>query len=108
MIAARRTTTKPSWCQCPILAVSLAAAKARRSRKKIRSINIFPKSTVLTGQYTMRADDEISSTAASHADNNVDIQEFMIQPVRRRISLEALRAGAEIFHSLKKVLQAQA
>ncbi|MGP4077278.1 phosphopyruvate hydratase [Halobacillus sp. K22] len=40
-----------------------------------------------------------------HADNNVDIQEFMIMPVGAPTFKEALRMGAEIFHSLKKVLK---
>jgi len=40
-----------------------------------------------------------------HADNNVDIQEFMIMPAGATSFKEALRIGAEIFHSLKKVLQ---
>src|SRR5690625_4113487 len=40
-----------------------------------------------------------------HADNNVDIQEFMILPVAASTFKEALRTGAEIFHALKKVLQ---
>ena len=40
-----------------------------------------------------------------HADNNVDIQEFMIQPVSQTNFSEALRCGVEIFHSLKKVLK---
>ena len=40
-----------------------------------------------------------------HADNNVDIQEFMILPVAASTFKEALRTGAEVFHSLKKVLQ---
>ncbi len=40
----------------------------------------------------------------AHADNGVDFQEFMIMPVRFDTFREALRAGAEIFHSLKKVL----
>lgn len=39
-----------------------------------------------------------------HADNNVDIQEFMVQPVAARSFAEALRCGAEIFHQLKHVL----
>ncbi|WP_440894859.1 phosphopyruvate hydratase [Amphibacillus sp. Q70] len=39
-----------------------------------------------------------------HADNNVDIQEFMVMPVGAPTFKEALRMGAEIFHSLKKVL----
>ncbi|MFS0559728.1 phosphopyruvate hydratase [Terribacillus sp. 179-K 1B1 HS] len=42
-----------------------------------------------------------------HADNNVDIQEFMIMPVGAPTFKEALRMGAEIFHSLKKVLQSK-
>lgn len=42
-----------------------------------------------------------------HADNNVDIQEFMVQPVSMNSFAEALRCGAEIFHSLRTVLQGQ-
>ena len=40
-----------------------------------------------------------------HADNNVDIQEFMIMPVGAKTFREALRVGAEVFHSLRAVLQ---
>lgn len=43
----------------------------------------------------------------SHADNNVDIQEFMIMPAGADSFSEALRIGTEIFHSLKAVLQAR-
>jgi len=43
----------------------------------------------------------------SHADNNVDIQEFMIMPVGAPTFAEALRYGAEIFHSLKSILGAK-
>lgn len=39
-----------------------------------------------------------------HADNNVDVQEFMILPVGAKSFREGLRMGAEVFHSLKKVL----
>jgi enolase len=42
-----------------------------------------------------------------HADNNVDIQEFMIQPVSAATFAEALRMGAEVFHQLKKVLSSR-
>ena len=42
-----------------------------------------------------------------HADNNVDIQEFMINPAGASSFREALRMGAEIFHNLKKVLSAR-
>ena len=41
----------------------------------------------------------------AHADNNVDIQEFMVMPVGAKSFKEALRMGAEVFHSLKAVLK---
>ncbi|HQO77381.1 MAG TPA: phosphopyruvate hydratase [Thermodesulfobacteriota bacterium] len=43
----------------------------------------------------------------AHADNNVDIQEFMILPVNAENFAQALRMGAEVFHNLKKVLKAK-
>lgn len=43
----------------------------------------------------------------SHADNNVDIQEFMIVPVGAKNITEAVRIGAEIFHTLKKLLKSR-
>ena len=43
----------------------------------------------------------------AHADNNLDIQEFMIMPVNAHSFHEALRMGAEIFHSLKSVLKSK-
>ncbi|MGQ0801274.1 MAG: phosphopyruvate hydratase, partial [Pseudomarimonas sp.] len=43
----------------------------------------------------------------AHADNNVDMQEFMVLPVGFTSFAEALRAGTEIFHSLKSVLKSQ-
>jgi hypothetical protein len=42
-----------------------------------------------------------------HADNNVDIQEFMIQPVGAKSLKEAVRMGSEVFHNLAKVLKAK-
>ncbi len=43
----------------------------------------------------------------SHADNNVDFQEFMIMPVGAPTFKEAIRMGAEVFHNLKKVLKSK-
>ncbi|ATU05301.1 phosphopyruvate hydratase [Candidatus Gracilibacteria bacterium HOT-871] len=43
----------------------------------------------------------------SHADNNVDIQEFMIVPVGAKSLKEAVRMGAEVFHNLKNILKAR-
>ena len=48
-----------------------------------------------------------TSNGGEHADNNVDIQEFMVQPVGAANFREGLRMGAEIFHALKKVLSAK-
>jgi enolase len=43
----------------------------------------------------------------SHADNNVDIQEFMIVPVGAKSVKEAIRMGAEVFHNLKNILKSR-
>ncbi len=43
----------------------------------------------------------------AHADNGLDIQEFMVVPVGAKSEREAVRMGAEVFHSLKKVLKSQ-
>ncbi len=42
---------------------------------------------------------------ASHADSNVDVQEFMIAPIGAPTFREALRSGAEVYHALKSVLK---
>ncbi|MCH1487875.1 MAG: phosphopyruvate hydratase, partial [Pseudomonadales bacterium] len=56
------------------------------------------------GQYSMPVPMMNIVNGGEHADNNVDIQEFMVQPVGAKSFAEALRCGAEIFHALKKVL----
>jgi len=60
-----------------------------------------------SGKYTMPVPMMNIINGGEHADNNVDIQEFMVQPVGADSFKEALRMGAEIFHSLKKVLQSR-
>jgi enolase len=90
-----------------ILAVSLAAAKAaaislgKPLYAHIADIN------GTSGQFSMPVPMMNILNGGEHADNNVDIQEFMVQPVSAKSFSEALRVGAEIFHSLKKVLKAQ-
>ncbi|MEQ9547288.1 MAG: phosphopyruvate hydratase [Marinobacter sp.] len=90
-----------------ILAVSLAAAKAaaislgKPLYEHIADIN------GTSGKYSMPVPMMNILNGGEHADNNVDIQEFMVQPVAAKSFAEALRIGAEIFHSLKKVLKAQ-
>lgn len=83
-----------------ILGVSMAVAKAAAAAKGIPLYQYLggfnakqlpvPMMNILNG--------------GAHADNNVDIQEFMVMPVGAGSFAEALRMGAEIYHSLKKVL----
>lgn len=90
-----------------ILAVSLAAAKAVAAEKGIPLYQHIADINGTSGQYTMPVPMMNIINGGEHADNNVDIQEFMVQPVGAKTFTEALRMGAEIFHALKKVLQAK-
>ena len=84
-----------------ILGVSLAAAKAAAAEEgmtlwrylggEAARVLPVPMMNILNG--------------GAHADNNVDFQEFMVMPVGAQTFAEALRTGAEIFHSLKSVLK---
>ncbi|MFW2367596.1 MAG: phosphopyruvate hydratase [Desulforhopalus sp.] len=90
-----------------ILAVSLANAKAAAQDKKIPLYQHISELNGTPGQYLMPVPMMNIINGGEHADNNVDIQEFMVQPVGAKNFREALRMGAEVFHSLKKVLSAQ-
>jgi len=90
-----------------ILAVSLAAAKAAATAKGIELYEHIAELNGTAGQFSMPLPMMNILNGGEHADNNVDIQEFMVQPVGFTSFSEGLRAGAEIFHSLKKVLQAK-
>ena len=87
-----------------ILAVSLANAKAAAVDKKTPLYQHISELNGTPGQYLMPVPMMNIINGGEHADNNVDIQEFMIQPVGAKNFREGLRMGAEIFHSLKKVL----
>ena len=86
-----------------ILAVSLTAAKASASANgvplykylggKDAKILPVPMMNIING--------------GSHADNNVDLQEFMIMPIGAPNFREALRMGSEVFHSLKAILKSK-
>jgi len=82
-----------------LLAVSLALAKAHAKAAGHSLFRHFGDST------TMPVPMMNIINGGAHADNNVDIQEFMILPVGAPTFAEALRYGAEIFHSLKNVLK---
>jgi enolase len=60
-----------------------------------------------SGQYSLPLPMMNIINGCEQADKNVDIQEFMIQPVGAKSFKEGLRMGAEIFHALKKVLSAK-
>ena len=101
MLALDGTPNKGNLGANAILGVSLAVAKAAAAEaglplyQYIGGANAkelpLPMMNVLNG--------------GSHADNNVDLQEFMIMPVGADTFAEALRMGTEIFHNLKAVLQ---
>jgi len=103
MIELDGTETKSSLGANAILGVSMATAKASAIELNIplyrylgganAKVLPVPMMNILNG--------------GEHADNNVDIQEFMIMPVGAATFREALRMGAEIFHNLKKVLHAK-
>ncbi|MFQ5458559.1 MAG: phosphopyruvate hydratase, partial [Myxococcota bacterium] len=97
------TDTKSNLGANAILAVSMAAARAAANEQGLplyrylggNDANLLPvpMMNILNG--------------GAHADNNVDIQEFMVVPLGLPAFSEALRAGAEVFHALKGVLKAK-
>jgi enolase 1/2/3 len=103
MIKLDGTPNKAKLGANAILGVSLACARAAAAEldlpiwQYIGGVNAYtlpvPMMNIING--------------GSHADNNVDIQEFMIMPVGAKTFAEALRMGAEIFHNLKSVLKAK-
>ena len=84
-----------------ILAVSLASAKAAATE------NALPLYRHLGGISSVTLPVPMMNVinGGAHADNNIDIQEFMILPVGAPTFSEAMRYGAEVFHTLKKVLK---
>ncbi len=89
-----------------ILAVSLAAAKAAANEA---GVPLYAHLGQLNGSSSFSLPVPMMNivNGGEHADNNVDIQEFMIQPTGAPTFKEALRFGAEIFHALKSVLGEQ-
>jgi len=89
-----------------ILAVSLAAAKAAANEA---GVPLYAHLGQLNGSSSFSLPVPMMNivNGGEHADNNVDIQEFMIQPTGAPTFKEALRYGAEIFHALKSVLGKQ-
>lgn len=104
MIAFDGTENKSKLGANATLAVSLAAARAAAEEQKIP---LFQYIANLRGQKTLSMPVPMMNiiNGGAHADNTVDIQEFMIEPVGFTSFAESLRAGAETFHALKSVLK---
>ena len=83
-----------------ILGVSLASARAA---SKVKNIPLY-KHLAINDNFKMPVPMMNILNGGSHANNTVDIQEFMIFPFGARTFSDALRIGAEIFHSLKSEL----
>ena len=90
-----------------ILSVSLAAAKAAALDAGLPLYAHIAQLNGSAGNYSLPVPMMNIVNGGEHADNNVDIQEFMVQPTGAASFSEALRYGAEIFHALKSVLKKQ-
>ncbi|MBE6846800.1 MAG: phosphopyruvate hydratase [Ruminococcus sp.] len=97
------TPQKESLGANAMLAVSLAAAKAAAQQMHL------PLYRYLGGLRANRLPAPMMNilNGGAHAGNNIDIQEFMIQPVGARCFAEGLRMGAEIYHALGRLLKAK-
>ncbi len=107
MIDLDATDNKSKLGANAILAVSLAAAKAAALEKGVPLYEHIASINGTHGEYSMPVPMMNIINGGEHADNNVDIQEFMIQPVGANTFSEALRYGAEIFHALKAELKSR-
>jgi enolase len=103
MIKLDGTDSKSKLGANAILAVSLAAAKAAATDQGLPLYRHLARS----GDLTLPVPQMNIINGGAHADNSVDIQEFMILPIGAPSFSEALRYGAEVFHTLKKVLHAK-
>jgi len=102
MIELDGTDTKERLGANALLAVSLATAHAAAVERK-EPLYVY----LGEGEYSMPVPMMNIINGGEHADNSVDLQEFMILPVGAPNFKEALRYGAEVFHVLKTVLAAK-
>ncbi|MCC1495567.1 phosphopyruvate hydratase [Alcanivorax sp. 1008] len=105
MIDLDATESKSRLGANAILAVSLAAAKAAAVEQKKPLYEYISDMQDDDQAYSLPVPMMNIINGGEHADNNVDIQEFMIQPVGAPSIAEAIRCGAEVFHALKSVLK---
>ncbi|MEW6040614.1 MAG: phosphopyruvate hydratase [Elusimicrobiota bacterium] len=109
MISLDGTENKSKFGANAILGVSLAVCRATAASKKIPLYKYIRQIYSLKGgiykDFVLPVPMMNVLNGGAHADNNVDLQEFMIVPSGADCFTEALRMGAEIFHSLKSVLK---
>jgi len=108
MIELDGTENKSKLGANAILAVSMAVCRAAAMDLKLPLVSYIKnnlKAPNLKNQYLMPSPLMNIINGGAHASNNLDIQEFMIVPHMHKSFSENLRAGVEVFHSLKKVLQ---
>ena len=103
MIGLDATETKSRLGANALLAISLAAAHAAANASRQSLFRYLGGN----GPKVMPVPMMNIINGGAHADNSVDIQEFMVLPVGAQNFTEALRCGAEIFHTLRKVLHEQ-
>jgi enolase len=103
MIALDGTETKARLGANAMLAVSMAAARASAQEAGQPLYRYLNKS----GKFVLPVPMMNIINGGSHADNSVDLQEFMILPVGAPTFKEAIRYGAEVFHNLSKVLKSK-
>lgn len=107
MIDLDSTDDKSKFGANAILAVSLAAAKAAAASKGMPLYEHIAELNGTPGKFSMPLPMMNIINGGEHADNNVDIQELMIQPVGAKTVKEAVRMGSEVFHNLAKVLKSK-
>jgi enolase len=105
MIQADGTDNKGRLGANALLAASLAVAKASAASQQKPLYAWISELYPHEDDYRLPVPMMNIINGGEHADNNVDIQEFMIQPVGAGSMAEALRYGAEVFHALKSVLR---
>ena len=105
MIDLDGTENKSNLGANSILAVSLAVAKAAANSKNIPLYQHIADLNDTPGIFSMPLPMINIINGGKHANNNIDIQEFMIQPVSATSIKEAIRIGSEIFHSLGNLLK---
>ena len=101
MISLDGTSNKSKLGANSILGVSIAVAKSASNSKKMPFYEYLNQNKT----YTMPIPMMNIINGGSHADNNVDFQEFMVFPIGAKSFSNALQMGTEIFHQLKKVLK---